>query len=105
MGVFTKVGIKLHHWPGPPELPTEAGGMFSGYKLKHIPENAVMYTPSFKNYEDLTEFLYGLGDAEIGYAIMRTGEPDHFMPITAGSQSNKKVKEWHESRLIAEAVR
>jgi glycolate oxidase len=105
MGVFTKVGIKLHHWPGPPELPTEPGGINSGYRLKQIPENAVMYTASFKDYDALTNYLYGLGDAEIGYAIIRAGEPDHFMSIMAGAQSNKTVKEWHESGLIAEAVK
>jgi glycolate oxidase len=105
MGVFTKVAIKLHHWPGPPELPTEPGGMFSGYRLKEPPENAILYNPSFKSYEDLTAFLYGLGDAEVGYAIMRAGEPDHSLSIMAGAQSNKTVKEWHASGLIEEAVR
>ncbi len=105
MGVFTKVGIKLHHWPGPPELPTESGGLLTGYRLKRPMDNAKVINPSFKDYESLIEFLYLLGDAEVGYAICRAGEPDHFLSIMAGAQSNKTVKEWHESGLIAEAVK
>ena len=61
--------------------------------------------PSFKTYEALTDFLYELGDAEIGYAVMRAGEPDHFLSIMAGAQTNKTVKEWHESGLVDEAVK
>ena len=105
MGVFTKVGIKLHHWPGPPELPTETGGLLTGYRLKQSPDNAKVITPSFRDYDSMTEFLYLLGQAEIGYAIFRAGEPDHFLSIMAGAQSNKTVKEWHESGLVAEAVK
>ena len=105
MGVFTKAAIKLHHWPGPPELPTESGGFFTGYRLKDKVDNVKGYQPSFKNYEDLTEFLYKLGDSEIAYCIFRAGEPDHFLSIMVGAQSNRLVKEWHESGLIREMVK
>ncbi len=105
MGVFTKVAIKLHHWPGPPELPTESGGMFTGYKLKEAPQNIKGYMPSFHNYEDMVSFMYKAGDTEIGYAITRAGEPDHFLSIMSGAMTNKTLKEWHESGFIAEMVK
>ena len=104
MGVFTKVAIKLHHWPGPPRLETQAGGILSAYSIKDVPENVRIYQCAFPDYETLANFLYKIGDAEIGYSIFRCGEPDHYLSVSAGAQSNKTLVEWHKSGFIAAAV-
>ncbi len=104
MGVFTKVAIKLHHWPGPPDIQTEPGGMFSAYKMKEVPENIKVFLPAFPNYEAMTDFLYKAGDTEIAYSLWRLGEPDHLLSILAGASSNQTLRDWHESGFIEAAV-
>lgn len=105
MGVFTKVAIKLHHWPGPPELRTESGGFFTGYRITDKIDNVKGFQPSFRTYEQMAGFLQRLGQAEIGYAVFRAGEPDHFLSVMLGAQSNQLVRQWHDSGFIDEMVK
>ena len=104
MGVFTKAAIKLHHWPGPPEVPTRSGGTYCAYRLEKAPGTLKVYLPSFPDYETLTQFLYKTGDSEIAYSLWRLGEPDHLLSILAGAASNQTLREWHESGFIDAAV-
>ena len=100
MGVFTKGAIKLHHWPGPPKLETVTGGMMSSYLLKEVPEYLEMLIPSFQTYEEMVNFMYQVGDAEIAYSMIRVGSIEH-MTSLMGSVSNKDLYEqWYESGLV-----
>lgn len=103
LGVFTKVGVKLHNWPGPPVLETEAGGLVSAYTIKNLPEYMEMVTPSFDTYEEMANFFYRVGEEEIAYSLIRAGSIEHMMTF-AGAVSNKEIYEgWFESGFISAA--
>jgi glycolate oxidase len=68
LGVFTKCAIKLYSWPGPARL--EAEGIVLDSKVK-MPENLRFYMIFFKRAEDFADFMYKIGEAEIGYACVR----------------------------------
>ncbi len=101
MGVFTKVGIKLHSWPGPRALETEPSDPLLVYRLKEPPENCECSPISFDTYEDMAECIYRLGDAEVGYAIVRAGGPEH-MAMMAGGASNEMLYMMHKMGVVDE---
>ncbi len=104
IGVFTKAAIKLHHWPGPSSLPTEIGGAISPYKLKEPIPRFATYMVDLPDYESLANFMYAVGDAEIGYSVWRVGGPEHMFGQLGAANSNKNLLEWHESGFIAAAA-
>ncbi len=100
LGVFTKVGIKLHHWPGPPELKTRSGGLMLYYRLDEIPEFMELFAPSFDTYEALADFMVKAGESEIAYSLVRAGGIAH-MTSMFGSLSNQEIFEnYHESGFL-----
>lgn len=100
LGVFTKVGIKLHHWPGPPELKTRSGGMMLYYSLEEIPPYMEIFIPSFDTYEQLADFIVKAGESEIAYSLVRAGGIAH-MTSMFGSLSNRDIWEnFHESGFL-----
>ena len=103
-GVFTKCAIKLHKWPGPPNIPTESGGTFVAYKIKEKLERAKIYMCDTPDYETLANLMYELGDAEICYSIIRVGGPDHLFAILAGAISNSTYVDWCEAGLVKAAA-
>lgn len=103
-GVFTKVGIKLHNWPGPPEVRTVGEGTFSAYKVKEPLKRARGYMVDLPDYEKLADFMYAVGDAEIAYSMMRCGGPEHAFAIMGGAISNQTFVELHESGMIDAAA-
>jgi len=103
LGIFTKVGIKLHNWPGPPVLETEPTGLISAYSIKNLPEFIEVITPSFDTYEDLANFLYRAGEEEIAYCLVRVGSVEHMITL-AGSISNKEIfEQFFESGFVQSA--
>jgi glycolate oxidase len=100
MGVFTKVAIKLHSWPGPPQILTCASPDTGDYMAKKGIPNADIFYPCFETYEKLTEFCYKMGDAEIGYAVTRCGEIEHLQAIQIGGLSNKILYNVFESGMV-----
>jgi hypothetical protein len=68
MGVFTRVGIKLHPWPGPAELPIE--GKPPAYNTP-LPKDIRAYTVTFPDWQSYADAYYGLYDGEIGYVAHR----------------------------------
>lgn len=100
LGIFTKVGIKLHHWPGPKKLETKTGGLISAYILKTIPEYLEIAAPSFPTYEDMCSFFYRVGEEEIAYCLVRVGGVAHMVSMV-GAISNKELYEqWFESGFV-----
>ncbi|MBW1989354.1 MAG: FAD-binding oxidoreductase [Deltaproteobacteria bacterium] len=103
-GVYTKCAVKLHHWPGPSTIKTAPGGVFSGYKLAEPLERARVYMVDTPDYETLADLMYALGDAEVCYAIMRVGGPEHAFAILAGAISNQTLVDWHEAGMVEAAA-
>lgn len=67
LGVFTKCAIRLYHWGGPPQLPSE-NVVSSQERLVEFPENVRLVAPYFENRTDFEEAIAKLGEAEITYA-------------------------------------
>ena len=104
MGIFTKIAIKLHSWPGPPRIETEAGGTFVAYKVKEPLKRSKIYMVDLPNYEKLADFMYAVGDAEIAYSVIRVGGPEHLFAILAGAISNQTYLDWHDAGMISAAA-
>jgi len=68
MGVFTKVALKLHPWPGPAELPVE--GAPPAYRAK-LPDNIRGYTLAFDTWQGWADGCHKIWDAGIGYVAHR----------------------------------
>ena len=64
MGVYTKVALKLFHWPGPPQLPIE--GTVPAYRCR-VPDNFRAYTLAFPSWPAFANAYYKIYDNEIGY--------------------------------------
>jgi len=92
LGVITKASIKLHNWPGPRSLPTEAlESLPTKYKFAEPVENAKVYILSFPSWERLIDFMYRAGDAEICYALWRLGGIEHAICILPDVQLIKQL--------------
>ncbi|MBN1188409.1 MAG: FAD-binding oxidoreductase [Dehalococcoidales bacterium] len=68
MGVYTKMALKVSHWPGPPVLPVS--GTIPAYRAP-ISENLRVYCLSFPSWQAYGEFLYKMWNNEIGYVFIR----------------------------------
>jgi len=67
-GVVTKIAVKLHPWPGPPQL--EITGELPIYRVK-VPENVDVHTVAFPSLEAIADAAYKIYDAKIGYIVHR----------------------------------
>ena len=70
LGVFTKVGIKLYHWPGPPSWPIT--GVTPYYEV-HLPETIRLHAVYFPNWDAIGDAVYKIGEAEIAAELMKGG--------------------------------
>ena len=68
MGVFTKAGVKLYHWPGPAEMPLE--GVSPEYTLSEIPANCLARYFSFPSVDEQLEAERRIGESEIAFEVM-----------------------------------
>ncbi len=68
LGVFTRIALKLYHWPGPPRVEV-AGGAFDGQV--RVPEFSRVYMCHFPSYESWADAAYRIGEAEIGYIMCK----------------------------------
>lgn len=94
MGVITKAAIKLHSWPGPRSLPTEAvPDNPMRYKLKNSIPRSKVYMVCFPDWEILIDFLYRVGDAEVAYTLWRVGGIEHAVCILPDSNLIKQLYE------------
>jgi len=67
-GVVTKIGIKLHPWPGPAVYPIT--GKVPAYSTS-LPGNFRAHTVQFPSEQAIADSLYKIYDARIGYVIHR----------------------------------
>lgn len=104
LGVVTKAAIKLHNWPGPRSLPVVADSSIPlNYRLKDTSiKNAKVYIVSLPDWDHLIEFLYKVGDAQIGYSVMRLGGIEHIVCILPDSHLISDLYEMELPRDAAE---
>jgi glycolate oxidase len=67
-GVFTKVAMKLYHWPGPEEF--SLSGNAPRYTLAEIPANMLARYYSFPTLEKMWQAEIAIGEAEIAMEVM-----------------------------------
>lgn len=85
MGIFTKVGVKLSPWYGPPEI--EVTGQSPSYLTK-VPESIKVITASFGSRDDVFEAMRELCEEGVSYALSRRGP---FTMISAMTKSNEET--------------
>lgn len=67
-GIITRIGVKLHPWPGPATYPTV--GKVPAYNAA-LPGNFRAYTVHFPSEQVFADSLHKIWDARIGYIIHR----------------------------------
>ncbi len=72
LGVFTKAAIRLFDWPGPPEIEVEGQTPALWWDY---PDNLNAYFVSFPGWEELADFGYKVGEAEIAYFFTKISAP------------------------------
>jgi len=95
LGVFTRCAIRLYHWGGPPELPSQ-NIVSSEERLLVYPENVKLVAPYFENRVDFEEAIAKLGEAEIAYA---TGLLERGLLTLGLGKDNLESAELRESFL------
>jgi glycolate oxidase len=78
-GVFTKVALKLYHWPGPPAIESEGTVLDS---TGGLPDCMRFYSCSFASERDSVEAMYRMGEAEIGCLQVRMVTSEFALLIT-----------------------
>jgi glycolate oxidase len=101
MGVFTKVALKLFHWPGPPQV--KSVGTVSDLKSE-VPEQISVYMIFLPDKKRWNDACYDIGNAEIGYNFVRMGAPTIFTGLTPHLW--KKIRATKNiSRLLDQTMR
>jgi glycolate oxidase len=88
IGVFTKCGVKLYPWYGPPTIPIEGIHPLDGMP---IPESFRVHSLTFPSWEALADAVYRIGEAEIGY-IMGRALPPGLIPVLNVSSSAEYIQ-------------
>jgi glycolate oxidase len=73
LGIFTKTGVKLYPYEGPPEPDLE--GVSPTYRFKERPENLEIHHPIFPDWDKLIEAAIKMGESEIATMIFRLPPP------------------------------
>ena len=102
MGVVTKAAIKLHSWPGPRALPTEAlPDNPMRYKIKDEIPRSKVFLVCFEDWDHLIDFLFRAGDAEVAYTLWRVGGIEHAVCILPDS---KLIQQLYEAGIVQAAA-
>ena len=88
IGVFTKCGVKLYPWYGPPTIPIEGIHPLDGMP---IPESFRVHSLTFPSWEALADAVYRIGETEIGY-IMGRALPPGLIPVLNVSSAAEYVQ-------------
>ncbi|MGI5939252.1 MAG: FAD-binding oxidoreductase [Thermoleophilia bacterium] len=73
LGIYTKAGVKLYPYFGPPE--PELEGICPDYRLKEMPPNFEVHHPIFPDWDKLIEAGVKMGESEIATLIFRLPPP------------------------------
>ena len=73
LGIYTKCGVKLYPYLGPPE--PELEGVSPSYSFKLMPPNFEIHHPIFPDWDKLIEAAVKMGESEIATMIFRLPLP------------------------------
>ncbi len=97
MGVYTKVALRLHPWPGPAVMPVE--GEVPAYSSP-LPDNIRAHTLAFPTWQAYADAYTKITDAEIGYILHRQfnffGEDLQVAMVKIISDSTKQLDDMEE---------
>ena len=94
LGVFTKCASHLHPWPGPAEM--EITGV-SPYYEAEVPPLFEYHMAEWPSWEQCADALYKIGNANIAYAMHKTGGPGSHGATVTGTNN-----EYYEKRQAGE---
>ena len=89
LGVFTKVGIKLYHWPGPPSFPVKG---VSPYYEAELPETFRMHLAYFPTWEAYSGAAYKIGEAEIASELEKASTSLAATFISASNEEFSRMR-------------
>lgn len=92
LGVFTKCAVALHPWPGPAEM--ELTGI-SPYYEAVLPSLFEYHVIEWDTWEQCADAHYKIGEANISFAIHKSGGPGTTGPIVTGN-NNEYYEKWEE---------
>jgi glycolate oxidase len=92
LGVFTKVAIHLHPWPGPEDMQLKG---VSPYYEAEVPLNFEYRLIGWPSWEQCAEAHYKIGGAGIAYAFHKSGGPGTCGPVVTGN-NNEYYDKWEE---------
>lgn len=73
LGVFTRCAVRLYHWGGPAEMPSE--NIFpTQERLKEYPDQLRMVPMAFENVHDLGSAMTKIAEEEIAYSSCNLGK-------------------------------
>lgn len=78
-GIFTKVALKLYHWPGPAAIEGEGMVLDSTHAL---PGCLRLFNCGFPTERDSVDAMYRIGDAEIGSVLVKMMTSELVLLIT-----------------------
>ena len=87
IGIFTKIGYKLHPWPGPKKIKTT--GDHPQIRME-TPDKFKYYYCYWDSWDEMSDATYKIYDAEIAYAISK------IPPDTLGWYLSKTNEEFYE---------
>ncbi len=99
LGIFTKIGYKLHPWPGPSEL--ERTGQFPSLGMK-IPEHFKVYQLAWDTWEDTAEAAIQFNKSRIANYWLRVPPNNLGWIVTV---NNNEFVELAESGKLPELAR
>jgi glycolate oxidase len=92
LGVFTKVAIHLHPWPGPEDMKLKGVSPYYEAELPPTFEYRVIGWPSWQQCADAH---YKIGEARIAFAFHKSGGPGTSGQVVTGN-NNEYYEKWEE---------
>jgi len=92
LGVFTKVAIHLHPWPGPQEMKLKG---ISPYYETEVPPNFEYRLIGWPNWQKCADAHLKIGEAQIAFAFHKSGGPGTCGPVVTGN-NNEYYEKWEE---------
>lgn len=80
LGIFTRIGYKLHPWPGPKVLTRTGKHPQIGIE---IPEHFQLFHLNWDNWEDVTAAAYDFNESGIAYVMVRIPPNSYGVILTA----------------------
>ena len=97
LGGFTKCAGRLHPWPGPTAL--DVNGVSPYYEMDALPPLFEYRIIEWPNWDKCAEAQYKIGEAQIAFAMHKTGGPGSHGSSVTGS-NNEYYEKWEELKEI-----